>query len=201
MDRVLETLDIVRLRPPEIFLDRYPHELSGGTASTGRHRARDGGAARDSLWPTNPSPCWMSRFGRGYWRLLRRFSREAGLSLLYISHDIFRRSDISVTARPSCTWAESSRRVPRKPSSKTPVTRIRRRCFPPFPCPTQMPTDRAPASKGDVPSPVQRPEGCVFHPRCPEVFAPCGEQIPGFHARTDGQEVACHLYREEAGDA
>ena len=46
---------------------------------------------------------------------------------------------------------------------------------------------------GEVPSPVNPPAGCRFHPRCPHVFDRCSAEVPllrGAH----GREVACHLY-------
>ena len=198
VDRVLETLDIVRLRPPEIFLDRYPHELSGG------QRQRVAIARAMVVRPRfvvadEPVSMLDVSVRAGILELLRRFSREAGLSLLYISHDISTvrylcdRTAIMYLGRIIETGpTETLIKNPCHPYTKALLSAV----------PLSDPDANRPRTrlKGDVPSPVQRPEGCVFHPRCPEVFAPCGEQIPGFHARTDGQEVACHLYREEAGD-
>src|SRR6516162_8554344 len=47
--------------------------------------------------------------------------------------------------------------------------------------------------KGDVPSPINPPAGCRFHPRCPYAFARCSEEEPGMRAVTPGHHVACHL--------
>lgn len=46
---------------------------------------------------------------------------------------------------------------------------------------------------GDVPSPVNIPSGCPFHPRCPKRFGPCDRIIPELK-ETDGRLVACHLW-------
>jgi len=48
--------------------------------------------------------------------------------------------------------------------------------------------------KGDVPSPIQPPAGCRFHPRCPQRFDPCDNIDPEFKTDADGHGVACHLY-------
>jgi oligopeptide/dipeptide ABC transporter ATP-binding protein len=48
--------------------------------------------------------------------------------------------------------------------------------------------------QGDVPSPVNPPSGCPFHPRCPRRFAPCDKVIPQLMPQPDGTSVACHLY-------
>ncbi len=50
---------------------------------------------------------------------------------------------------------------------------------------------------GDIPSPLERPPGCVFNTRCSaNLGAICSSEIPVFHPVSDGHQVACHLYRE-----
>jgi oligopeptide/dipeptide ABC transporter ATP-binding protein len=46
---------------------------------------------------------------------------------------------------------------------------------------------------GEVPSPVNPPSGCRFHPRCPHVLPRCAPEVPTLRS-TFGREVACHLY-------
>lgn len=46
--------------------------------------------------------------------------------------------------------------------------------------------------KGDLPSPLQPPRGCVFHTRCPHVKQQCREERPGL-TELDGRQVACHF--------
>jgi oligopeptide/dipeptide ABC transporter ATP-binding protein len=48
--------------------------------------------------------------------------------------------------------------------------------------------------KGDVPSPLNPPAGCRFHPRCPEAMAVCKEQAPLTRAAESNHLVRCHLY-------
>jgi oligopeptide/dipeptide ABC transporter ATP-binding protein len=50
--------------------------------------------------------------------------------------------------------------------------------------------------EGDVPSPLDPPKGCAFHPRCPYAFARCRIETPVLTARGAGHHAACHL--EEA---
>ena len=47
---------------------------------------------------------------------------------------------------------------------------------------------------GEVPSPVDPPPGCHFHPRCPDRFEPCDNQEPEVLEPTPGHRVVCHLY-------
>jgi len=47
---------------------------------------------------------------------------------------------------------------------------------------------------GDVPSPLDPPSGCPFHPRCSEALPKCREQTPGLDLRMPGRKAACFLY-------
>jgi peptide/nickel transport system ATP-binding protein/oligopeptide transport system ATP-binding protein len=49
--------------------------------------------------------------------------------------------------------------------------------------------------KGEIPSPISLPSGCVFHTRCPHVFNECKSIEPKFIEVKDGHYVACHLYK------
>ena len=48
--------------------------------------------------------------------------------------------------------------------------------------------------EGEVPSPIDPPEGCTFHPRCPYVMQRCSEQFPETGELAPGHAVSCHLY-------
>jgi oligopeptide/dipeptide ABC transporter ATP-binding protein len=50
--------------------------------------------------------------------------------------------------------------------------------------------------KGDVPSAMDLPEGCIFHTRCPEVLAVCRKQAPEQVLLSPGHTVSCHLYTQ-----
>ena len=49
---------------------------------------------------------------------------------------------------------------------------------------------------GDVPSPVNKPSACPFHPRCPYVFERCCTEKPPLREYAPGRWVACHLLEE-----
>jgi len=48
---------------------------------------------------------------------------------------------------------------------------------------------------GEVPSPVNPPSGCRFHPRCPHVLPRCAPEVPKLRPAF-GRETACHLYEQ-----
>ena len=191
-EQVVETLDQVGLRPPASFLHRFPHELSGG------QRQRVAIARAVVLRPRlivadEPVSMLDVSVRAGILRLLRTFSRDFGLSIIYISHDIS-------TVRYLCDRTavmylgrivEIGATATVLDAPKHPYT---------FALLAAVPRIHAGAARprvaldGDVPSSTRRPSGCVFHPRCPKVFDPCVDLLPRQMPVGNGHEVACHLY-------
>ena len=50
---------------------------------------------------------------------------------------------------------------------------------------------------GEVPSALETPSGCAFHPRCPYAMPICSKEVPALSPSTDGRMVACHLNQDE----
>ena len=190
--RVIETLEQVGLRPPVSFLHRFPHELSGG------QRQRVAIARAVVLRPRlivadEPVSMLDVSVRAGILRLLRSFSRDFGLSIIYISHDISTvrylcdRTAVMYLGRIVEIGATSS--VLDEP--KHPYTNALLAAVPRIQAGAARPRV---ALAGDVPSAARRPSGCVFHPRCAQVFEPCAGVVPQQIPLVDGHEVACHLY-------
>ena len=192
LDRLVETLDQVGLKPPELFLNRYPHELSGG------QRQRVAIARAMVLRPRfmvadEPVSMLDVSIRAGVLKLLRQFSRNSGLAIVYISHDISTvrflcdRTVIMYLGRiiemgPTNSIIE----YPMHPYSRALLAAV------PLPDPNlYRPRVRLP---GEVPSPLNEPSGCVFHPRCAESSHICREAFPKLAKERQGHYVACHLY-------
>ncbi|HVJ24292.1 MAG TPA: oligopeptide/dipeptide ABC transporter ATP-binding protein, partial [Burkholderiales bacterium] len=63
----------------------------------------------------------------------------------------------------------------------------------PIPDPAVEETRERTVLRGEVPSPLNPPSGCVFHPRCPIAVARCSTEIPSLREIRSGHCGACHL--------
>ena len=123
--------------------------------------------------------------------LLRKVQADTGLSIIFISHDLAVVRSIShrvlvmylgklVEAADSGTLFST----PRHPYTRALLDSV------PVPDPV-VAVKRAPL-RGEVPSPVNPPPGCVFHPRCPKAEARCSSTTPDLRD-VAGSSVACHF--------
>ena len=132
-------------------------------------------------------------------RLLSELQHDLGLSMLFITHDLSVLTHVS--DRLAIMYA--GRIVEEGPASQVftspqhPYTRALAGAFPTIGDEryVQAPT----GLDGDPPDPRELPQGCTFHPRCPEAFARCPEVDPMLmHAGSD-QSAACLLVEAAAG--
>jgi oligopeptide/dipeptide ABC transporter ATP-binding protein len=132
--------------------------------------------------------------------LLKALKRDLGLTILFISHDLSVVAHIcdhvAVMYLGRLVETAPTRdlfRAPRHPYTKALLSAI----------PSLDPDDRGNAQKleGEIPSPTNPPPGCKFHTRCPYAIDVCRRVEP--HLETSGRahDVACHRWRELAGEA
>ena len=163
-------------RPAPAHRDR---PRAGAVAAAGRARRAGVGARR--LDPrADPQPAARPAGpARPFLPVHRPRPRRRG------AHEPRDRGDVSRQDRRERRGADAR---PRRRSIPTP-----RRCSRP-PCPA-IPTSgtRKSSSSGEVPSPINPPSGCHFHPRCPHAMARCAREEPKL-AEVEGRRVACHLY-------
>jgi len=187
------SLDDVGLTPPEQFRFRFPHELSGG------QRQRFAIARALALHPRflvadEPVSMLDVSIRAGILNLLVGLVEKYKISLLFITHDL-------AVARHMCDRlsimylgkiVETGTAEQVVFNSLHPYTQALIAAVP-NPDPRQR-SARA-TIKGEVPTPINPPSGCHFHPRCPLYIGNICEEIePPLAGSGDGHRVACHLY-------
>lgn len=191
-ERVRKLLDIVGL--PARSVTRYPFEFSGG------QRQRIGIARAIALNPKlvicdEPVSALDVSIQSQILNLLVDLQKEFNLAYLFIAHDLAVVKHIS--DRISIMYlgkiveestGDSIYHQPRHPYTRSLISAI------PIPDPHQK--VQREVIVGDVPSPINPPSGCRFHPRCPQVMDRCKIEAPGLRPVADHQ-VSCHLDFEQ----
>jgi oligopeptide/dipeptide ABC transporter ATP-binding protein len=190
-DRILRAMQRAGLVPAEAYLDRYPHQLSGGQLQR-IAIARAISLEPDFLVADEPVSMLDVSIRAGILNLLRYFARDLTMAILYISHDLSTMrhvcSRVAIMYLGRIVEIGDTEQVldrPRHPYAQAlmtavPVMGARRR--------QRVRLD------GAVPNPIDLPGGCRFHTRCPKVSPRCREVEPALRPIDGGREVACHLY-------
>ena len=191
-EKIEAVMDKVGLSPQ--YRKRYPHEFSGG------QRQRIGIARALALNPDyivcdEPVSALDVSIQAQIINLLQDLQENSNISMLFISHDLNVVKHLSqrtavmylgkiVEVAPTPILNQE----PAHPYTKALLASK----------PSLNPRDRKKpiVLGGDVPSPLNPPSGCHFHPRCPEVMDRCRTEEPKYTNLTNGHQVHCHLYDE-----
>jgi peptide/nickel transport system ATP-binding protein len=183
---------------PEEFLQRYPHELSGG-------QCQRVGLARAMILEPGLLVCDeavsaldMSTQAQ-ILALIERLRRERGLSVLFISHnlDVVRRLCDRVLVLYLGRMMELAPVGEMYSGPLHPYTRGLLDAVP-VADPDVQPAKLERALGGELPSPLSPPPGCVFNTRCPRAVEHCATHTPAWEHAGGGRHVACHFWREWA---
>ncbi|MCM3570000.1 ABC transporter ATP-binding protein [Neobacillus mesonae] len=187
---VIDLLDKVGL-PPEAYY-KYAHEFSGG------QRQRIGIARALALKPKliiadEPVSALDVSVQSQVLNLLKDLQKEFDLTFLFIAHDlsVVKHMSDRIGVMYLGNMAEIADKnslysKPLHPYTQALISAI------PFPDPRQK-KERI-ILKGDVPSPINPPSGCPFHPRCPMAMEECSKTKPVLKEVRPSHRVACHLY-------
>ena len=191
-ERTAELLSLVGLSPDHAR--RFPHEFSGG------QRQRIGIARALAVEPEfvvadEPVSALDVSVQAQVLNLLGELRERLGLTMLFIAHDLavveYVCDDIVVMYLGRVMERGPSRAVyaaPRHPYTRALLATA------PVPDPTRRRT-RAPL-RGDIPSPLAPPSGCVFRTRCPAAIAPCAAAVPPMDLVGPEHHVACIRHDE-----
>ncbi|MEJ2696609.1 MAG: ATP-binding cassette domain-containing protein [Candidatus Sulfobium sp.] len=190
-DMVVEIIGRVGLGPDVV--NRYPHEFSGGQ----RQRiciARALAVSPEVIVADEPLSALDVSIQAQIINLLAGLKEKSGISFLFISHDLrvvnYFSDNVGVMYLGKIVEYSKTGELFERPFH--PYTEVLLAAAPKLEAAGEKRVHAAPI-KGEVPSPINIPPGCPFHPRCPKRFEPCDKVVPMLK-ESHRRMVSCHLW-------
>ncbi len=198
LPKIVRLLEMVEL-PPD-YVHKYPQMLGGGEKQM---------VAIARALATNPSFVILDEptsaldvsIQAKIINLLIRLQEEFHLSYLFITHDLSLMRNVASRVAimylgKICEIAEAAEFF-RNPYH--PYTQMLLSSIPVVSAAEEELKPKKITSRGEIPSPVNVPSGCSFHPRCPEKMDLCSMEDPLMVEVEEGHTVRCHLFSPEQG--
>lgn len=191
-EEIYKILKVVKLTPPENFINKRPYELSGG------QRQRVVVARALLLKPkfivADEPISMLDASTRGQiLEFILEDRQRRNTSYLFITHDISIASYVSDRIAVMYLGKIVEMGKPEEVISE-PLHPYTQALLQAVPIPDPEVGVREPNIRGEIQSPVELPKGCVFYPRCPFAKDICKEREPELRKIKGDHYVACHLY-------
>ncbi|MCX7674858.1 MAG: dipeptide ABC transporter ATP-binding protein [Bdellovibrionaceae bacterium] len=188
--RVFELLELVGLRPDSVH--RYPHEFSGG------QRQRIGIARALAVQPEllvldEPVSALDVSVQAQVINLLIDLQKQLKLTYIFIAHDLKVVEHVS-THVAVMYLGQIVEKAPADELYKDPKHPYSQALLSAIPVPVPGAKKNRIILTGDVPSPMNPPSGCYFHPRCPKKMERCSQQSPKLKTVSGEHAVSCLLF-------
>jgi peptide/nickel transport system ATP-binding protein len=193
-ERVVEMLEEVGLSPANYFYNKYPHQISGGQ----RQRAVIARALvtqPDLVLADEPIAMADVSVRALLLDLMNQLKDEFNLTYLFITHDLATAKYICdrigiLYLGKMCEVAELRELYthPLHPYTQALLAAV--------PVPNPHERREQPMPEGEIPNPINPPNGCRFHPRCPIARDNCAVDVPELRELRPEHKVACH-YAEQ----
>jgi len=198
-DRLVQLLETVEL--PADYIYKYPRAIGGGERQM---------VAIARALATNPSFVVLDEptsaldvsVQAKIINMLMRLQKQFNLSYLFITHDLglMRNLATRVAIMYLGKIAEIAPTVDFFRSPQHPYTQMLLSSIPVVSSAEEEIKPKKVPSRGEIPSPVNVPSGCGFHPRCPLAMQVCNQVDPDMVETSPGHLVRCHLYQQAVTD-
>ena len=191
-DRAMTLLDEMGIPSVERVMSSYPHQLSGGMKQRAII-AMSLSCDPQILIADEPTTAVDVTIKAQISDIFRELKAKRQMSLIFITHDLAVVAEIGDRA----VVIYGGKDVETAPvpeiigNPKHPYTAGLIECLPDI----SKTTDRLASIPGAAPNPIELPQGCSFHPRCPKAMEICSQQEPPQITISEGHKVSCHLYQ------